>query len=480
MNKKIYLLLISMDKIAIKLSKLPFIETINALKAEIDSYKPIDKSIEDKIFQKLKLDWNYNSNAIEGNKLNYGETVAFLMHGITAKGKTLKDHLDIKGHNEAIGFLLSLVKEDRAISEADIRALHKMILIEEYEVDAVTEDGQPTKKKIKLGTYKTSTNSVKTRTGEMHYYASVEETPALMADLMNWYNKNKLNTAIHPIVLASLFHFKFVAIHPFDDGNGRLARILMNLILLRNDYPVVVVKNEDKANYYGVLAQADSNQFIPLVEYMSDLLQHSLNIYLKGIKGESIEEDGDIDKEIALFKKGLIEETIITKIKDSNIIRQILIDIAFPLFEELDNKLKNFEDLFYSTNRSVKEEKNKGILVYLNRKYRDLEIKVNGQEVFAMKFHTYYNPYDNIDILSIEYEYYAEGYKKTRNPFNTQIILSFKFDTYKYEIKVDRFEDFKIEKLYSEELLKEEKKEVISYAIKKIMNNINSMTKQNQ
>ena len=200
-----------MDKIAIELSKLPFIETINALKAEIDSYKPIENEIEDKVFQKLKLDWNYNSNAIEGNKLNYGETVAFLMHGITAKGKTLKDHLDIKGHNEAINFLLGLVKEDRDITESDIRALHKMILVEEYEVDAITQDGQPTKKRIKLGTYKTTPNSVRTRTGEMHYYASVEETPLLMAELMKWYNENKNKTEIHPLILASLFHFKFVA-----------------------------------------------------------------------------------------------------------------------------------------------------------------------------------------------------------------------------------------------------------------------------
>ena len=184
LNEKIYLLLISMDKIAIELSKLPFIETINALKAEIDGSKPISKEIEDKVFQKLKLDWNYNSNAIEGNKLNYGETVAFLMHGITAKGKTLKDHLDIKGHNEAINFLLSLVKEDRDISESDIRGLHKMILVEEYDSNAKTLDGQQTNKRVKLGVYKTTPNSVETRTGEMHYYASPEETPALMTDLM--------------------------------------------------------------------------------------------------------------------------------------------------------------------------------------------------------------------------------------------------------------------------------------------------------
>lgn len=339
-----------MDKIAIELSKLPFIETINSLKQEIDDYKPISKEIEDKVFQKLKLDWNYNSNAIEGNKLNYGETVAFLMHGITAKGKTLKDHLDIKGHNEAITFLLGLIKEERDVSEADIRALHEMILVEEYETDAITEDGQPTKKKIKLGTYKTTPNSVKTRTGEMHHYASVEETPVLMKELMDWYNENKTNSEIHPLVLASLFHFKFVAIHPFDDGNGRLARILMNLILLRNAYPVVVVKNEDKQNYYGVLSQADTNQYIPLIEYMGDLLQHSLNLYLRGIKGESINEDSDIDKEIALFIKGIEKDKIERRNRNEVDISDRINDSIIPTFNSLIEKLNNFEQLFFNYN----------------------------------------------------------------------------------------------------------------------------------
>ncbi len=470
LNEKIYLLLISMDKIAIELSKLPFIETINALKAEIDGSRPISKEIEDKVFQKLKLDWNYNSNAIEGNKLNYGETVAFLMHGITAKGKTLKDHLDIKGHNEAINFLLSLVKEDRDISESDIRGLHKMILVEEYDSNAKTLDGQQTNKRVKLGVYKTTPNSVETRTGEMHYYASPEETPALMTDLMTWYNTNKVNKEIHPLVLASLFHFKFVAIHPFDDGNGRLARILMNLILLRNNLPVVVVKNEDKQNYYGVLAQADSNQFIPLIEYMSDLLQHSLNIYLKGIRGESIEEESDIDKEIALFKKSLPNENLVDKTKDESVIRELLKKNVFPIFDELNKKTKEFDELFIKNEIYIRQEKNKGVFTSLIRKNQDLDIKVNNKQV-SIKFYNYYNPEDKIDIQSIEYIYVGEGYKKIRSPFDVRLLLNFSFSDYKYYVSVSE-KDRLIEKLYTEIMTKEEKTMIVNFAVKQLINNI--------
>ncbi len=456
---KIYLLLISMDNIAIELSKLPFIETINSLKQEIDSYKPVSKEIEDKVFQKLKLDWNYNSNAIEGNKLNYGETVAFLMHGITAKGKTLKDHLDIKGHNEAIGFLLSLIKEDRDISESDIRALHEMILVEEYETDALTPDGQPTKKKIKLGTYKTTPNSVKTRTGEMHYYASVEETPALMNNLMNWYNENKTNKEIHPIVLASLFHFKFVAIHPFDDGNGRLARILMNLILLRTDLPVIVVKNDDKQNYYGVLSQADNQQFIPLIEYMCDLLQHSLNLYLKGIKGESIEDESDIDKEIALFKKSIRLDQIINielsdKIKNSTI-RNNLVPLHTALYQKLKLLL---DDLFIENKFTIKFDKLNSI-----------------ENVYVDSLEEVLNRIEELDsYLLLGYFWKSFKIKEADYRINISVHLEIDFEDAEYKIycsfdKHDRSKPI-FKKYYDNNINQEEIKQFVTQQVNDIMN----------
>ncbi|MCY7350988.1 MAG: Fic family protein, partial [Cytophagaceae bacterium] len=236
----------------VELSKLDAIKSVNALKAEVDALRPLATETEQRIMQKLRLDWNYHSNSIEGNQLDYGETVAFLMHGLTAKGKPLKDHLDIRGHNEAILFLTSLVKDERGISEADIRALHKLILVEPYEVDALTPEGNPTKKWIRLGEYKRESNSVKTRTGETHFYATPEETPARMTDLMAWYQEAKTVAGIHPLVVAALFHHEFTAIHPFDDGNGRMARLLSNLILMQSSFPPVVVKKEDRNSYYSV------------------------------------------------------------------------------------------------------------------------------------------------------------------------------------------------------------------------------------
>ncbi|MVN20286.1 Fic family protein [Mucilaginibacter arboris] len=289
-------------RLEVEFSKTELTERIDSLKNQIDQSRPLPQEIEDKVMQKLRLEWNYHSNAIEGNRLNYGETVAFLMTGITAKGKSLKDHLDIRGHNEAILFLLSIVKDERDFTESDIRALHERILVEPYDSPAQTAEGISTKKRITLGKYKTQPNHVKTVTGETHYYASPEETPAKMQELMDWYKEASQNKEIHPLILAALFHYKFVAIHPFDDGNGRLSRILMNLILMRNGFPPVVIKMEDRQNYYANLSQADTGNFWPFIEYIGDYLTNSLNLYLKAIEGRDIDEPEDIDKEIALFK----------------------------------------------------------------------------------------------------------------------------------------------------------------------------------
>lgn len=333
----------------IALSELDFVAELDQIKAEIDAHRPLPKEMEDRIMQKLRLDWNYHSNAIEGNQLDYGETVAFLMHGITAKGKTLKDHLDIKGHNEAIQLLLSIVKDERGFSEADIRTLHKMILVEPYETNAVTAEGLPTKKQILLGEYKKMPNSVKTRTGEMHYYASPEETPIKMAELMNWYSEAKDNSVVHPLVLAAVFHHEFVAIHPFDDGNGRMARILMNLILLQKNFPVIVVKKDDRNGYYGVLSQADNGLYIPLVNYMADLLKHSLEVYLKGIRGEDIEEKDDIDKEIALFKQSLKGEVNVKVLKSYESVKNVFENTIEPMINYLISKFEALNELFFLT-----------------------------------------------------------------------------------------------------------------------------------
>jgi Fic family protein len=274
-----------------------------ALKSELDALRPINKEQEDRIIQKFRLDWNYHSNHLEGNSLTYGETKALILFGITAQGKPLKDHFEITGHNEAINWVMDVVKGDYPLTESFIRELHTLLLKESYEVDAITPDGKPTKKRINVGSYKTSANHVQTKTGEIFYFATPEETPAKMYDLLVWYNEKIAEAQFNPILLASEFHYKFIRIHPFDDGNGRTARILMNFILMKYDYPPVIIKTDDKANYFGVLQLADAGNIEAFIEYIAENLVNSLEIMIAGAKGEDIEQLEDISNKIKALEQ---------------------------------------------------------------------------------------------------------------------------------------------------------------------------------
>ncbi|MEL7222281.1 MAG: Fic family protein, partial [Bacteroidota bacterium] len=287
------------------IKKMTEIQTSIELKKELDSLRPLKQEDELRIMQKFRLDWNYHSNHLEGNTLTYGETKALILFGITAQGKPLKDHFEVTGHDEAVKWVLEIVKEDRPITENFIRELHKLILKESYEVDAITPDGNPTKKRVNIGVYKSTPNHVQTRTGEIFRFATPEETPAKMNDLISWYKTKVEAENVNPILLAAEFHYRYIRIHPFDDGNGRTARILMNFILLQFGYPPVIIKTEDKENYFAALRQADAGMLEPFVEYIAENLNHSLALMIKGAKGESIEEPDDLDKEIALLEQKL-------------------------------------------------------------------------------------------------------------------------------------------------------------------------------
>ena len=140
------------------LSQIPLLSTVTRTKAQLDAIRPLPEAVEGRVMQKIRLDWNFHSNAIEGNKLTRGETYTFLMEGLTAKAKPYKDHQDIKGHNKAIDFLFDLVKDQRDLTEGDIRDLHKIILVEPYKNPAITLDGQSVTRTIKIGQYKTLPN----------------------------------------------------------------------------------------------------------------------------------------------------------------------------------------------------------------------------------------------------------------------------------------------------------------------------------
>ena len=282
------------------------IENIGSLEQELKGLLPMLPEYQQRLDNKIRLEFNYNSNHIEGNTLTYGETELLLIFGKTTGNHDIREYDEMKAHDTAF----ELIKEwaadnERLMTEMALKNLHKILLVEPFWKEASTPDGQPTRRKIKVGDYKEQPNSVRLQTGEMFHYASSAETPILMGELIQWYRNEEEKKELHPVVLAALLHYRFVRIHPFDDGNGRISRLLMNYILLKHNLPPVIVKSADKRNYLFALNQADTGNIEAFINYIGEQLIWSLELCIKATKGEDLEEKGDVQKEIAILSKQL-------------------------------------------------------------------------------------------------------------------------------------------------------------------------------
>lgn len=220
--------------------------------------QPLSDDDRARLSRKFTVDFNYNSNHIEGNTLTYGQTELLLLFGKVVSEAEMKDLEEMKAHN--VGLKMMLVEADerqRPLTETFIRQLHKVLLREDYTVSRNLPGGDVASYTIHAGCYKTRPNSVITRYGDRFEYASPEETPALMNDLVAWYNEAEQSGEYTPIQLAVLFHYRYIRIHPFEDGNGRIARLMVNYILSRHNYPMIVVRSRNKQNYLEALRKSD-------------------------------------------------------------------------------------------------------------------------------------------------------------------------------------------------------------------------------
>ena len=220
--------------------------------------QPLTREQEYLMSNKFTIEYNYNSNHIEGNTLTYGQTELLLLFGITSNEGHVKDFADMKASQVGVEMVKEAV-QDRSIpmTQNIIRQLHKIILREDYTEYRNLPGGGTTSYTVHAGQYKTRPNSVITRYGDRFEYASPEETPSMMTDLVDWYNAAEQEGKLSPVELAALFHYRYIRIHPFEDGNGRIARLMMNYILARHGWPMVVVRSRCKAEYLEALHKSD-------------------------------------------------------------------------------------------------------------------------------------------------------------------------------------------------------------------------------
>ena len=295
---------------------------VEELYQEWQSVQPLKEEDARRLNQKFMLEFNYNSNHIEGNTLTYGQTELLLMFGRVVGEANMKDLEEMKAHNVC----LKMMQEEAAIKEKPltelfIRTLHQTMLREDYTVYRQLPGGVNTSYVVHAGCYKTRPNSVITPSGERFEYASPEETPALMADLIAWYNQAEVEKTMSPVELAALFHYRYIRIHPFEDGNGRIARLLMNYILTKHEYPMLVIRSKAKKQYLDALGKADKvvgpvpsdgahatlEQARDFVTYISHQMENTIENNLKFI-GEKADAVWWYDGELVTFKN----ETTIT------------------------------------------------------------------------------------------------------------------------------------------------------------------------
>ena len=234
---------------------------VDKLKKRLDSKRPISKETLKSLKESINLEWIYNSNGIEGNTLTLRETQVVL-EGITVGGKTLTEHLEAINHEKAILYLEDLVKEKQPITEWNIKNIHQLILKEIDNENA--------------GRYRKENVTIK---GATHIPPDFVKVPELMEKLiLNYETWNKY----HPIIQASLLHGELVKIHPFIDGNGRTSRLIMNLDLMNHGYNPVIIKKENRLEYYEVLDKAHiTRDYTDFIKLVTKLEIEMLKKYLK-------------------------------------------------------------------------------------------------------------------------------------------------------------------------------------------------------
>ncbi len=243
------------------------LNTISEKQKRVQSHRPLPKELVANLDEWFKIELTYTSNAIEGNTLSRQETALVIEKGLTVAGKSLTEHLEAINHAEAFLFLKSLLqKKNRLINEKDILDIHHLILQKIDDRNAGRYRNVP----VRIA-------------GSQVILPNAMKIPELMKQFTQWLQGDTPKT--HPAIIAADAHFKLVSIHPFVDGNGRTARLLMNLILMRAGYPPALIRKEDRLKYLNAI---EKGQLFGSTDDYDQLIfkaiDRSLDIYLKALE----------------------------------------------------------------------------------------------------------------------------------------------------------------------------------------------------
>lgn len=268
-------------------------DSLTEKRERIESYRPMPPELVQNLEQWFKVELTYTSNALEGNTLTRRETAVVVEKGLTVGGKSLVEHLEATNHAAAYEKILALVeRENKGFSESDIMTIHETILT------GIDDDN--------AGRYRNIPVRI---SGAEVIFPNPIKVPDLMAEFILEANKHR---KLHPVEMAAEAHYQLVTVHPFVDGNGRTARLLMNLLLLQQGYPPALIRKRDRLKYIGSLEEAQlggsKEKFYKII---AQAVNRSCDIYLEALTGEaSTQAEGKLMKIGQLAKH--VGETVVT------------------------------------------------------------------------------------------------------------------------------------------------------------------------
>ncbi len=248
-------------------------DALTRKKAQLDALRPLPSALVDNLDRWFKVELTFTSNALEGNTLTRRETALVVEKGLTVGGKALVEHLEATNHSAALDWVeTQLSRSPATLRERDILQLHDIIL---RGIDTPN-----------AGHYR----SVSVRiSGSTVILPNPRKVPDLMVEMVDWL---RTCDSLHPVELAAEAHYRLVTIHPFTDGNGRSARLLMNMILLMSGYPPAIIRQRDRLAYISALEQAQlGGSKADYLKLIAKAVDRSLNIYLKAASGEQAEAE---------------------------------------------------------------------------------------------------------------------------------------------------------------------------------------------
>jgi len=400
---------------------------IESLKAALADLEPMAKNDAERLWRKFRLEWNYNSNHIEGNTLTYTETALYLDRGKTTGDHNIREYEEMSAHNLAVEMVKEwAIEGSRPLTQADVCHLNRIILVKPFWKNTVLLNGEVgSRRQIIPGEFKTHPNHVLLENGEIFKYAEPEEVQQKMQELLDWYRGEAAD--LPPLVVTAILHYRLVRIHPFDDGNGRVCRLLLNYHLLKNDYPPVIIKTADKKNYLTALQKADAGDEESFVVYVGEQLVWSLELAIAAGKGESIEEKDDWMKKVSLLKKKVEakKKTEEKSEEDKIAVTENWIKHNFPLIiDKFETTFQPFKEMYKESKFTISVRSNVNnnkVIDFFPKDFMEKisiglkEKKVGKQIYFVYKFSEF-----------IQYTYQTLNYNATINISfrNNRVLIS--------------------------------------------------------